>query len=101
MEKLEVGTQLFTVAMGYIPNLKTAKKLVRLLQSIEGFVAISPNIPSHDKDSLPKTLVYFDSLNHAKGGRNRLRHEGVQCGTNICFAEVDESGSTLIKGVAE
>lgn len=55
---------------------KAMKEALEYIKKLEGFVGVHPVDLWH-------TLLLFDSLNNAKGGRNMLRFKGVQCGDNI------------------
>ena len=87
MEKKEV--EVYTVAVGNLPALpkfmmpKKVTKAIELIKEQEGFIGACPCYPHG-------TLLLFDTENNAKGARNVLRFNGVQCGTNICKAYVDE-----------
>lgn len=85
MSEIEV----YTVAVGNIPMLpkmlmpKAVKAAIKLISEQEGLIGVTPMYPRG-------TLLLFDTENNAKGARNVLRFNGVQCGTNICKAYVDE-----------
>ena len=74
----------FTVGCGRMIPLPTDRRKMRkameealeYIKKLEGFVGIHPVDIWH-------TLLLFDTLNNAKGGRNMLRFKGVQCGDNI------------------
>lgn len=81
--------ELWSVAVGNLPLLprflqpKGTKRAVELIKEQEGLVAVHPCYPRG-------TLLLFDTENNAKGARNILRYNGVQCGDNICKVFVEK-----------
>lgn len=70
----------YTVATGNVnPLLKRSREAVKYIKTLEGFVGVHPTPYG--------TLWIFDTKNNAKGARNLMEYNGIQCGTNIC--EVD------------
>lgn len=69
---------LFSVATGNVdPTYKESREAAKFIGNLEGFKAVHPAPDGRG------TLWFFDSLNNAKRGRNRMRSEGIECGRNI------------------
>lgn len=83
-KKREDETIVFTVGCGRMVPLRTDRKKTRkameeaieYIKKLNGFVGVHPVDLWHN-------LLLFDSENNAKGGRNLLRAQGVQCSTYI------------------
>lgn len=83
-KKREDETIVFTVGCGRIIPLRTDRKktrkgmeeAIKYIKKLEGFIGVHPVDLWHN-------LLLFDSENNAKGGRNLLRAQGVQCSTYI------------------
>ena len=83
-KKREDETIVFTVGCGRILPLKIDRKKTRkameeaieYIKKLNGFVGVHPVDLWHN-------LLLFDSENNAKGGRNLLRAQGVQCANYI------------------
>lgn len=83
-KKREDETIVFTVGCGRMfplptDRIKSRKAMVEAIEYIkklDGFVGVHPVDLWHN-------LLLFDSENNAKGGRNLLRAQGVQCSTYI------------------
>ena len=83
-KKREDETIVFSVGCGRVIPLKTDRKKIRkgmeeaikYIKKLNGFVGVHPVDLWHN-------LLLFDSENNAKGGRNLLMAQGVQCSTYI------------------
>ena len=77
----------WTVAVGNLPVFwflnKRTKQALKLIKEQEGLIGMHPMYPRG-------TLLLFESENDAKGARNVLRYNGVECGDNICKVQIDE-----------
>jgi hypothetical protein len=77
----------WTVATGCVNPLKEAsRQAVDFIKKLDGFVAVHPEYPCG-------ILWLFDSENNAKGARNLMEAQGIQCGRNICRGWIN--GNTL------
>lgn len=78
----------FTVGCGRIAPkigmMKKQKQAAKFIASLKGFIGVHPVDLWH-------TLVIFDTLNNAKGGKNMMTAKGIQCGTYICPILVEKS----------
>lgn len=52
---------------------KAMKQAFEFISNLDGFIGVHPI-------ELWKTLLIFDSLNHAKSGRNQMIEKGIQVG---------------------
>ena len=83
-KKREDETIVFTVGCGrMVPLITDRKKMrkgreeaIKYIKKLKGFIGVHPVDLWHN-------LLLFDSENNAKGGRNLLRAQGVQCSTYI------------------
>lgn len=83
--KLMPGDEIYSVAIGAMPLAPwKMKRVVDFLSDLEGMVAVHP-----EGD---RNLLFFDTLNHAKAGRNLIEAEGNKCGTNICLFRIGADG---------
>ena len=74
---LETGRKIYSVTIGNLPlRKKKALKIAEFVKSLDGFVGVCPYYPYG-------TLVFFDTLNDAKIGKNTLNAELHPVGKNI------------------
>lgn len=59
--------------LGYI---KQQRKAIEYIKDLEGFIGIHPVTTWN-------TLILFDSLNHAKQGKNLMKSKGIKTGKHI------------------
>ena len=75
--------KVFTITTGNVDIFrKESREAAKFISSIEGFIAVHPHYPDG-------TLWCFDTLNHAKVARNKVKSKGAQVGTHIMNAEID------------
>ena len=84
--ELEPGTVLWSVAVGNLPLAPwKLSKVAKEFQKLEGFVGVHV---------LPRgTLLFFESENAAKVGRNEMQATGNGAGRNICRWVVAADGA--------
>ena len=57
--------------------MKKQKAAVDFLKSLDGFIGVYPV-------DLWRTVIMFDTLNNAKGGKNQMNAKGIATGKYIC-----------------
>lgn len=65
-----IGAGRIAPKFGYM---KAQEEAAKYISSLDGFIGIHPI-------SLWKTLLIFDSLNHAKAGLNQMKAKGISVG---------------------
>lgn len=91
-DKKELPHYMWSVVTGRISLLnKASRQAVAFMTKCEGFCAIQMPDEWH-------TIFLYDSLNNAKGARNRAEANGIKCGKNICRFrwEPNESGGMIV-----
>lgn len=83
-ERLEMDAFVFAVGNLSLSPFKRRenRKFIAILNNQKGFLGVKPEYPRG-------TLLFFDTLNNAKGARNILRSKGVDCGDNIVTVKID------------
>ena len=85
----------WTVAIGnFNPFKKESREAVKFIKDLEGLVAVHPVYPKG-------TLLLFDSENNAKGAKNLMEAQGIQCGRNICRGWINGDTLEMFKQPAE
>lgn len=87
---------LYSVTIGnFDPLKKESIRALEFVSKLEGLVGVHPEYPRG-------TFLFFDTLNQAKRGRNRLQAVGIKTGTNIMRCESDDQLSFVeVKEVAD
>lgn len=72
-----------------------AKKVTEFLKTLPGLVGIHPHYPEG-------TILFFDTVEHARFAWAKFTLEGNECGKYIMRAEFSEDGTSVtIHGVEE
>ena len=90
-EKKENEISAYTVAIPCLAvpwentkeEVEATEKALNYIQTLDGFLGIYPMNPNG-------TLILFKSENHAKRGRNLIKAEGIQVGSNITEVFIDK-----------
>ena len=70
-----------------------AKRFADFLNGLDGLLGVHPHYPEG-------TILFFDTVEHAKNARMKFMAEGNKCGDYIMNAEITENGAT-VSGIAE
>ena len=84
-EPKENEIAVWSVSVGNLPLIKTkrVRMAIKIISEQDGFIGLCPCYPHG-------TLCLFDTENNAKGARNIMRYEGIECGDNICKVYIDK-----------
>ena len=86
MAHLETGRELYAVIVGNLPfRRKVVRQFTNFIKWLDGAVAVTPCYPNG-------TIVYFDTLNDAKRGKNELKCVLHPVGDEIIKFVIAEDG---------
>ena len=86
MANLETGRELYAVIVGNLPfRKKVVKRFANFIKRLDGAVAVTSCYPNG-------TIVYFDTLNDAKRGKNELKCVLHPVGDEIIKFVIAEDG---------
>lgn len=85
----------YSIAVGNVnPFNRKSRQAVKEISKLKGLVGVYPHYPHG-------TLIFFESLNDAKRGRNVLECKGIKVGNNICEFKEEADGTMEFIGGAE